>query len=157
MARTNCRGAAKLSRGLRRLRRLRTAHRGLRLGVTAGTSGPPEFRVLTVAEFQWRQVHESFTVIHSSSGRDHAPDGRRAAGGLGCIPATASLGAAGSRLPNDPGGDVLSGSRSGGDGLVGDFPVGAAIRPGARPDPDDFDEFIWQFDYHVAVRPRSEY
>src|SRR5207302_1844564 len=33
----------------------------------------------------------------------------------------------------------------------------AAIQPGNRTEPDDLDEFIWQFGDHTAVRTRSEH
>ena len=108
-------------------------------------------------QVQAAQVHESFTIIHSSAGGNHAAHGGRAAGGLGCIHAIASLGTAGGRLPDHSGGHVLSGSGSGCDGFVGHVSAGAAIRPGARPEPDDVDQFIWQLGDHAAVRPRSEY
>ena len=47
--------------------------------------------------------------------------------------------------------------RSRGDGLVGNVSSGASVRPGSRPEPDDLDQFIWQFGHHAAVRPRPEY
>src|SRR6202050_1728325 len=123
MARTNCKPAARSSSAADRatVRAERTP------------AQPQEF-----------PLHESFTIIHSPAGGDHAVDGGRAAGGMGSVSATSRLGPAGSRLPDDSGGDVLSGRRSGRDGVVGDFATGAAIRASSGIEPDDLDELIWQ-------------
>src|SRR5271165_4068697 len=107
-----------------------------------------------ISNLQELRVHESVTVIHSPAGRHHAAYGRRVARGLGRVHAVAGLGAARGRLPNYPGGDVLSGSRSGGDGIVGDLSSGAPVRPGTRPEPDDLDQFVRQFCDNPAVRSR---
>src|SRR6266576_3958981 len=95
--------------------------------------------------------HESLTHIYSPPGCNHA------AGGLGCVHAVTGISSSGGRLSDDPGSDVLSGSRPGRDGFLGDLAAGAAVRPGTRTDPDDLDEFIWQFGDHTAVRTRSEH
>src|ERR1700716_2797027 len=73
------------------------------------------------------RAHESFTIIYSASGCDHIVDGGRAPGGLGCVHAITSLRAAGSGLPDNSGGDVLSWGGPGGYGVVGDVAAGAAI------------------------------
>ena len=49
------------------------------------------------------------------------------------------------------------GADPGRDGFVRDLSAGAAVRPGARTEPDDFDQFVWQFGDHAAVRSRSEH
>ena len=76
---------------------------------------------------------------------------------MGRVSAIAGLGAAGSRLSDHSGGDVLSGRGPGCDGFVGHVAAGAAVRAGPRTEPDDLDEFVWQFGHHAAVRPRPEY
>ena len=77
--------------------------------------------------------------------------------GMGGVPATAGFGAAGGRLSDDSGGDVLSGRRSRCDGVVGHGAAGAAVRAGAGTEPDDLDQFVRQFGHHAAVRSRPEY
>ena len=77
--------------------------------------------------------------------------------GFVALSATAGLRPAGGRLPNHSGSDVLSGRRSRCDGVVGDFAAGAAVRAGSRTDPDDLNEFVWQFGDHAAVRARPEH
>src|SRR5258708_7378788 len=106
---------------------------------------------------QGPRLHESFTIIHSPAGGDHAVDGGRPAGGRSCLLATSRLRAAGSGLPNDSSRDFLSGCGSRRHGVVGDFASGAAVWAGSRTEPDDLDEFVWQFGDHASVCARPEY
>ena len=71
-------------------------------------------------------------------------------GGVAYLPA-AGLRAAAGGLPDDSGADVLSGGQPRRDGFVGDRALGAAIRPGAGPEPDDVDQLRRQLGHHVAV------
>src|SRR5271168_2367028 len=101
--------------------------------------------------------HESVADFYSPSGGHSVAHGGHHAGGVGGVPATSSLRPAGSRLSNHSGDDVLSGGKPGCDGVIGDRAIGAAIRPGTRPEPDDLDQFVWQFGHHAAIWTRSEY
>src|SRR5271155_782597 len=85
---------------------------------------------------QERRLHESFTTFHSPAGGDHAVNGGRAAGGMGCVYATSGFSLAGSGLPDDSGGDVLSGSGPRCDGVFSDFAAGAPVRAGSGTQPD---------------------
>ena len=98
--------------------------------------------------------HESVTDIHPPADRHLAADDRHPAGGRGRLQAVARLGVAGSRLPDHPGDDVLSGRQPGRDGVVGDRSARAAVRPGARPPADDLHQFHWAFHHHPAVQPQ---
>src|SRR5438876_6009369 len=100
---------------------------------------------------------ESVAAVHSAADRHHALDGRRAARGLGCLPAVAHLGAASGRLPNYSGTNVLSWRKSGSDGLLGHGTARAAVRPDSWLESDDFHEFLRELDDHSAVCFGSEY
>ena len=65
-----------------------------------------------------------------------------AAGRRGRLQAVAGLGAAAGGLSDHPGGHVLSGSQPGGDGVVGHRAARTPVRPGARAEPDDVDQFF---------------
>jgi multidrug efflux system membrane fusion protein len=54
-------------------------------------------------------AHEPVATVHPAAGGDLAADGRRAARGHRRVSRAADLGAAGDRLPDDPGGDALPG------------------------------------------------
>src|SRR5271157_848126 len=149
-ARTSCRGAA----GLSRAPALRAPGQ-VRLTQVQVTQVP--VTQVPVTQIQVHPLHESLTDIHPPAGRDHVADGGRRSGGLGGIPAIAGLGAARGGLSYHSGRDVLSRRRSRGDGLVGDVPTGAAVWPGARSEPDDVNQFDWQFGDHASVWPRSEH
>src|SRR5882724_6901136 len=90
-------------------------------------------------------------------GLHHPADGWRAPHWLGCLPAVADLRVTASRLPHDSGTNVLSGCQPGRDGFFGDGAAGAPVRPDSQLEPDDVDEFVWQLDYHLAVRPGFEH
>ncbi len=62
------------------------------------------------------------------------------------------VGAAGSRLSDHSGRDVLSGRESRRDGVIGDRAARAPVRPGARAAADDFGEFRRQFRHHAAIQ-----
>ena len=68
----------------------------------------------------------------------------------------AALGAAGGRLSDDPGADLLSGRQPGCDDLVGHRAAGAAVRPDAGPEPDVVDELGRRLGHHAAVQPRPQ-
>ena len=82
---------------------------------------------------------------------------RSAAGRRSRIQTAARFGAAASGLSDHSGGHVLSRSQPGGDGLVGHRAARAPVRPGARPEPDDVDQFFRRVDHHAPVRARFEY
>ena len=73
------------------------------------------------------------------------------------VPAAAGLGAAGSRLPDDPGRDVLSRRQPRRDGVVGDGAARAAVRPDAGPAADDVDEFDGALGRSRCSSPRAEH
>ena len=75
---------------------------------------------------------EPVAPVHPAADRDLAADGGAAARGRRRLPAAAGLGAAAGRLPDDPGGHVLSRRQPRRDGLVGHRAARAAVRPGAR-------------------------
>ena len=71
--------------------------------------------------------------------------------------AAAGLGAAGGRLSDHPGGDVLSGAEPEVMASSVTVAAGAAVRADARTEPDDLHQFVWQLDHHAAVQSRREY
>ena len=75
-------------------------------------------------------------------------------GGALAYRAPAGRGAAAGRLPDDPGGHVLSGREPGRDGVVGHRPARAPVRPDARPRAHDVDQLERQLADHPAVRAR---
>ena len=101
-----------------------------------------------------RRRHEPVRPVHPPPDRDVAADGGAAAGRRRRLPATAGLGAAGSGLPDDSGGDVLSGREPGRDGVGGHRAARASVRTGARPEADDVDQLRRGVGHHAAVRPR---
>ena len=71
------------------------------------------------------------------------------------LPRAAAVGAAGGRLPDDPGGDALSRREPGRDDVVGHRAAGAPVRPDAGPEPDVVDELRRRLGHHAAVQPRA--
>ena len=71
---------------------------------------------------------ESFSSVHSPAGRDVVVDGSDSAGRHRRLSAIAGFGAAGGRLPDDPGADVLSRSESGCHGSAVTAPLETAVR-----------------------------
>ena len=67
----------------------------------------------------------------------------------------AALGAARGRLPDDPGGDVLSRRQPRRDDVVGHRAARAPVRPDAGPEPDVVDELRRRLGDHAAVQPRA--
>ena len=63
--------------------------------------------------------------------------------------------AAGGRLSDHPGADLLSGREPGGHDLLGHGAARAAVRPDARSQSDDLGELGRRVRHHAAVQPRS--
>src|ERR1700683_3264939 len=84
---------------------------------------------------------ESLANLHPEAGGDLADDGRRGAGGLHGIPATAGLGASPGGLPDHAGADVLPRREPGGCNVFDHRATRETVRPGARIDADDVDQF----------------
>src|SRR3984885_9733215 len=119
------------------------------------TPRAPAARV--VPQFQESRLHEPFTIIYSSASSDHAVDGGRAPGGLGCVFAAPGFGPSRGRLPDHSSRNFLSRRGPRRDGFVRDLSAGTSVWPGSRAEPDDFHQFLWQFRDHAAVWPRPEY
>ena len=100
---------------------------------------------------------ESVSSIYFAAGSDVAVDGGHLARGLRRLSAIAGFGAAGGRLPDHPGGHVLSRRQSRRDGFGRHRASGAAVRPGPRPQSDDFHEFRRELHHCFAVFPRTEH
>src|SRR6266852_441462 len=149
MGKTNCRMAA---RSILRLRpqRQRTHRMAMapsnRLAARKAMPRPALARAVArnhLSRATLRESrNESIQAVHSAASRHHAFDGGHFAGGLRGLPAVAGFRVAAGRLPNHPGADVLSRRQSGGDGLVRHGAAGTAIWPAARPESDDFHEFL---------------
>ena len=77
--------------------------------------------------------------------------------GVTGFPATAGFGAASGRLPDHADPDVLPGREPGGSDVFDHRAARKAVRPGARTDADDVDQFFWQFADHAAVFARSQH
>ena len=84
-------------------------------------------------------------------------DGRHPAGRRRGLQAAAGLRAAGGRLPDHPGHDVLPGCEPRCHGVVGDGAARAPVRPGAGPQADDVDQLSGQLGHHAAVQPEPEH
>ena len=80
--------------------------------------------------------HEPVKDIHRASRRNDAADDRDRPFRHCRVSPLASVLAAGSRLPDDTGGDILSRRQSGGHDLCGDGAVRDSIRPDAGSDAD---------------------
>ena len=76
--------------------------------------------------------NEPVTPLHPATGRHHPVDGGDPGRGPDRLPAVAAVGVAGSRLPDHPGADVLSGRQPGGHHLGDHGAAGKAVRPDAR-------------------------
>ena len=100
---------------------------------------------------------ESLPNLHPEAGGDVADDGRRGARRCHGVPATAGLGAAPGRLPDHADPDVLPGREPGGSDVFDHRAAREAVRPGARTDADDVDQFFQQFADHAAVFARSQH
>src|SRR5260370_31035281 len=90
---------------------------------------------------------ESVAAVHSAAGRHHPPDGRRPSRGLGRFPAIAHLSVAASRLPHDPGTNVLSRRQPRSNGFFGHGPSRTPIRTDSWLESDDFYEIIPALDH----------
>src|SRR5579872_4941477 len=85
-----------------------------------------------------------------------AADGRNHAGGHRRLWLPAGLRAAGGRLSDDPGPDVLPRGESGRDDIVRDVTAGTTAGGDAWAQSDDVGQFSWRFCHHTAVQPRFE-
>ncbi len=100
-----------------------------------------------------RPLHESISAIHSAAGRNFAADGRNSAGGHRRIHAVAGLGAAGGRLPDDPGAHLLSRRQPRRDGDHRHCAAGAPVRRDAGAEPDDLDQRRRRVGHRASVQP----
>ena len=75
-------------------------------------------------------------------------------GGHRRLPRAAALGAAGGRLPDDPGRHALSGREPGRDDVVDHRAARAPVRADAGAEPDVVDELRRRVGDHAAVQPR---
>jgi hypothetical protein len=94
------------------------------------------------------QPIESIPSIYPAAGSHGFADGRNPSDRAGWLYPTACLRTAGSRLPDDSGADVLSGSKPDGDGDDCDRAAGAPVRRTAGLEPDD----LHQLRRHVCHR-----
>ena len=104
-----------------------------------------------------RTARESLPPLHFAARGHVAFHGGDFAGGHRGLSATAGFGPAGSGFSHHPGGDILSRGQPGRGGFRHHRSAGKAIRPGARAEPDDLDQFGRQFDHHDAVCALSQY
>ena len=99
---------------------------------------------------------ESVAPVHPAAGGDLADDGRRAARGPDRLSRAADRGAAGDRLPDDPGRHALPRREPGGDDVVGHRTARAPVRADAGAEPDVVDELGRRVGDHAAVQPRLD-
>ena len=95
--------------------------------------------------------------VHPAAGRDVPADGGHPARGRRGLSPAAGLGVAAGGLPDDPGADVLSRRQPGRDGVVHHGAARAAVRPGARLEADDLDQFRRQLGHHAAIRAGAQH
>ena len=103
-------------------------------------------------EYSVLKSHEPLADVHPPAGGDLAADGGDPAGRHGRVPAAAGLRAAPGRLSDHPGAHVLSRREPGRDGVGGDDAARAAVRPAARPQPDDVHQLVGGLAGHAAVQ-----
>src|SRR5258707_13787148 len=94
---------------------------------------------------------ESFSSVHSSAGSDVVVNDSPSTGRHHRLSAIAWFGAAGGRLPHDPGADFFPRSDSGCHGLRCYRAAREAVRSGTGPKPDDLDELGRKLGHHVTV------
>src|ERR1700741_4627445 len=144
VARTNCKTEAKWSRERRE-----------------SVARPPKVPRLPIARLLPRPpgdpLDESVAAVHFAAGCHHPPDGWRAARGVRSLPAVAGFRAAASRLPNNPGPDVLSRWKPRGHGVVGDRTARTELWANPGPLADDFDQFVRQLAGYAAIQFGLEY
>src|ERR1700741_2074093 len=144
MARTNCKTEAKWSRERR-----------------GSAARPPKFPPFPIPLLlpcpPGDPLDESVAAVHFAAGCHHPPDGWRAARGVRSLPAVAGFRAAASRLPNNPGPDVLSRWKPRGHGVVGDRTARAELWANPGPPADDLDQFVRQLAGHAAIQFGLEY
>src|ERR1039458_4719460 len=88
---------------------------------------------------------ESLTHLHPQAGGNIADDGGSGARRGDGLPATAGLGATAGGLPDHSSPDVLPGFEPGGGDVFDHGAARETVRPGARADADDVDQFFQQF------------
>src|ERR1019366_1379575 len=103
------------------------------------------------------QAGEPIPHLHPQAGGDIADDGWSGARRGHGLPATAGLGATPGGLPDHPGSDVLPGFEPRGGDVFDHRAARKTVRPGARTDADDVDQFLQQFADHAAVFARSQH
>src|SRR5215203_34443 len=97
------------------------------------------------------RLSESFSTLYPAAGGNIIVNGGNSAGGDRCVPATASLSAAGGGLSYYPGDHVLSGGKSGCDGNGRHCSTRKTVWASARSEPDDLHQLGRQFNYNFAV------
>src|SRR5882757_9326383 len=124
-ARTNCRKAARLSRGNRAFpQRLRT-------------NPPLPAPTLLSLRLPGDLRDESLAAVYSAARCNHAADGGRDSGGPGGLPPVARFRVAAGGLPDHSGPDVLSWRQSGRDGVFGYRASRTKFRANPWPAADD--------------------
>src|SRR6266850_2149172 len=94
---------------------------------------------------------EHLPTVHPPARSDVPAHGSHRARGRGGLSAAARLGAARGGLPHHPGRHLLPGCEPRRDGFRRHRAARAAVRTGARLEPDDLDELGWQLGHHPAV------
>ncbi len=95
---------------------------------------------------------EHFPPVRPQAGGDFAADGRAGVGGPGRRALSADFIAAGRRLSDDPGADLLSRRKSHGDGDHRDRAAGSAAGGNPRPAADDLEQLGRRLHHHPAIR-----
>src|SRR5260370_10981866 len=103
------------------------------------------------------EVDESIAAIHLASGGDVTTDGGCFAQWGAGFHATTGLGAAGGRLSDDSGCDVLPRSEPGRRCVRNHSTSGASIRRGSGAESDGINEFRWELGNYAAVCAESKY
>src|SRR5258708_32914329 len=124
---------------------------------TQPTRRTPTIRRVVATGRRMNGRDESLAAVHSAAGRYHPPDGRRPSRGLGCFPAITHLAVAASRLPHDPGTNVLSRRQPRSNGFFGHGPSRTPIRTDSWVESDYFDEFLRELDDHAAIQFGPKY
>lgn len=102
-------------------------------------------------------ANEPVQAIHTAACSHIPAYDRHPAGRHRRLSTTLRVRLAGGGLPDDRGRDVLSGRRTGRDGLIGDRAAGTPIRPGAGPEPDDLHQQRGKLADHAAIFVGSEH
>ena len=103
------------------------------------------------------KLDEPVPNIYSPAGGNSFAHGGHCACRGGGIYAVARFGIAGGRLSDHSNYYVLSRRQPGCDGVLGDRPARATIRPGTGTPTDDLYQFGWLLSDHLAVQPQPEH